>query len=159
MSCRLVNPVILRFERHDLTTVRSAGAYDDDARDFVLQTTGEGEGTTVLDAAVGTKLTYEVRAQLDVPTFEALNQTEGGNDPATSLVAYVTRDDLRRAGLLNPDESPGIGVNHRLVAVRSTNGGPWAPLTVEPTVTEVRPYAWACGRVRTWLVILGERSR
>lgn len=154
MPCRLVNPLVLVLERIEPTASRTAGAYDDDFRDFALQSATQGVGSTLEVPA-----THEVRAQLDVREFEAFAQNEAGYVPSTRLEAHVTRRDMQRAGLLQTDETLLVGVNTKLLAVKRTKGGTAIPLVNAPVVTEARPSSYGCGRVQSWLLVFGERSK
>lgn len=93
---RLLFPYIVVIAQLDTFEAGIQNKYDDNFRAPVLTSTPDGIGKVIRFE----KSNIEVPAQIEVDTFEALNQMFSGNVPKSDVILTFHFRDLRRLGLI-----------------------------------------------------------
>lgn len=163
MRGRLINPFIA--ELAQLDTVRTAAdpdgpgplasGYDADFKETVVVPAPVGRG---VDARME-KDAIHLPCQVEVGTFEALQQLTAGNSPNSRVILVFHFQDLERMGLV--DEGTGdalVRVNDRLVAIRNMAGELVQAVRTPPGLyaTEVQPQSFGLGLSRNLLLVTFE---
>jgi hypothetical protein len=159
MRGRLINPFLAEIAQLDT----AATATDPDGPGPL--TTGydpDFKETVVLPAsgdARREKPPLRVLCQVEVGTFEALQQLATGNSPNSKVTLVFHFRDLERMGLVDPATGDAlVRVNDRLAAIRDLGGNLVQAIRTPPGLyaTEVQPQSFGLGLCRNLLLVTFE---
>lgn len=159
MRGRLINPFLAEIARLDTAAIAAdpdgagplASGYDPDFKEtIVLEDGGARRGARREMPAI------LVPCQVEVGTFEALQQLAAGNSPNSQIVLVFHFRDLQRMGLVEPASGDALlRVNDRLIAIRDLRGNLVQAVRDRPGLyaTEVQPQSFGLGRSRNLLLV------
>jgi hypothetical protein len=162
MRGRLINPFLAEIARLD--TVATAAdpdgpgplvtGYDPDFREtIVLEESGQR-----LDSRREMP-PIRVPCQVEVGTFEAMQQLVGGNSPGAQVTLVFHFRDLEQMALVDAASGDALlRVNDRLVAIHNLAGAIVQAVRTPPGLyaVEVQPQSFGLGRARNLLLVRWE---
>jgi hypothetical protein len=152
---RLILPFSASIARLDGAGTLTDPGYDSDFKETVLLPAGAG------GIADGRRELPPVRlpCQVEVGAFEAMQQTAGGDSPASRIILVFHFRDLEARGLVNPTTGAALlKVNDRLVAVHDRKGRLVQSIRTPPGLyaTQVQPDSFGLGSARNLLLVTFE---
>ena len=128
--------------------------YDPDLREpYAYETsTNSREDTRQYQAQI------RIPCQVEVKTFEQLQQVFGGNTAVSKIVFVLHNRDLTRLGLLNGD-TLGIKVNDRIDSIEDARGRSALALQAPLYIFRIDPGSWGAGPSGTDLKIVWTTDR
>ena len=163
MRGRLINPFVAELARLDTVATAAdpdgpgplTSGYDPDFKETVMvPATGE-RGTDARKEMPSIR----IPCQVEVGTFEALQQLASGNSPDSKVTLVFHFRDLERMGLVDPGTGDALlGVNDRLVAIHDLVGNLVQAVRTPPGLyaTEVQPQSFGLGLNRNLLLVTFE---
>ena len=163
MRGKLINPFLAELARLDTDATAAdpdgpgplTSGYDSDFKEtLVLPGTG-GSGQD----ARREKPPIRIPCQVEVGTFEALQQLASGASPNSKVTLVFHFRDLERMGLVDPATGDALlRVNDRLVAIRDLAGNLVQAIRTPPGLyaTEVQPQSFGLGLCRNLLLVTFE---
>jgi len=160
---RLIDPFLAEIARVDYAGTAAdpdgpgplTSGFDPDFRETVLLPTGPRGRTDARRELPPLRLP----CQVEVGTFEAMQQMEGGNSPDSRIVLVFHFRDLERGGLVNGSTGAALlQVNDRLVAIYDVAGRLVQAVRTPPGlyITQVQPQGFGIGRARNLLLVTFE---
>ena len=163
MRGRLINPFLAELARLDTVATAAdpdgpgplTSGYDPDFKETVIvPATGE-RGTDARKEMPSIR----IPCQVEVGTFEALQQLASGNSPDSKVTLVFHFRDLERTGLVDPGTGDALlRVNDRLVAIYELAGRLVQAIRTPPGLyaTEVQPQSFGLGLSRNLLLVTFE---
>ncbi len=162
MRGRLINPFLAEIARLDTAATAAdpdgpgplTSGYDPDFKETVVLPVARGG----LDAR-REQPPICIPCQVEVGTFEALQQLAGGNSPDSKVTLVFHFRDLERMGLVDPATGDALlRVNDRLVAIRDLGSNLVQAIRTPPGLyaTEVQPQSFGLGLCRNLLLVTFE---
>ncbi len=163
MRGRVINPFLAELARLDTTTTVAdpdgpgplASGYDPDFKETVLV---PAAGELGADAR-REQPPIRIPCQVEVGTFEALQQLASGNSPNSKVTLVFHFRELERMGLVDAATGDALlRVNDRLVAIRDLAGNLVQAIRTPPGLyaTEVQPQSFGLGLCRNLLLVTFE---
>jgi len=163
MRGRLINPFLAEIAQLDTVATAAdpdgAGAlvsgYDSDFKETIVL----GEPAAGRVDARKEKPPIRIQCQVEVGTFEVLQQLAGGNSPNTRIVLVFHFRDLERMGLVDAGSGDALlRVNDRLIAIHTLQGQLVQAIRTPPGLyaTEVQPQSFGLGLSRNLLLVTFE---
>ena len=162
MRGRLINPFLAEIARLNTVTTDSdpdgagplVSGYDPDFKETLVF----DEANTRRDARTEMPPIL-IPCQVEVGTFEMLNQMTSGNSPNTKITLVFHFRDLERMDLINPSTGEArLRVNDRLVAIRDFEKNLVQAVRTPPGLyaKEVQPQSFGLGQARNLLLVMFE---
>ncbi len=159
MRGRLINPFLAELARLDTVATAAdpdgpgplTSGYDPDFKEtVVLPSPGNARRE---------QPPIRLPCQVEIGTFEALQQLASGASPNSKVVLVFHFRDLERVGLVDPATKDALlRVNDRLVAIHDLDGNLVQAIRTPPGLyaTEVQPQSFGLGLCRNLLLVTFE---
>ncbi|MBI5547613.1 MAG: hypothetical protein HY901_27330 [Deltaproteobacteria bacterium] len=166
MRGRLIFPFLSEIARLDSAATAAdpdgvgplESGYDQDFKETVLLPAGQGAAADARKEMPALLLP----CQVEVGSFEALQQLASGNSPTTRVTLVFHFRDLEQRGLVDAASGDALlQVNDRLVAIRDQAGNVVQAVRTPPGLyaREVQPQSFGMGRTRNLLIVSFEERQ
>lgn len=162
MRGRLIDPFLAEIAQLDTVATAAdpdgmgplTSGYDDDFREPIRTSNATGQGSGV--STVVYKTPMRVRCQVEMGTFEKVQEFFSGNSPDMRLVIVSHFRDLERASMVDANGSATIRVGDQLLAFYDLRGRLVQRMTTPVFCVQPEPTSFGIGLARNLLAIYFE---